>query len=385
MNGWHVFYKTCIVLATAAALVLLWYLAEILLVLFIAIIFASTVRPYANFLTARGMPQGVAVVLLYLLIFGALLGLIIVSVPPLATFTLDILAGDLLIRQVQSFMGSVLLFFWQKFNMVVPVMQVPDQLRGLLLEANDTAREQALPVAMTTLTGVGQFFLALVMSFYWLTNRERFLETVLHLSPVRHRAKTLQVWTDIEQTLGAYVRGQAILMLAVGIASFIGLLLLGVPYALPLAVVAGLTEAIPVVGPIIGAVPAVLIAFSVSPITGLLVVALYLVIQQLESNVLVPKVMESNVGVNSLVVVVALVAGGTLNGVVGAILAIPIAGALQVLIQHFVIEPALHKNQWRTDSGGVLIGESDPNAESKTPPQEPTIILPSTVRSSTVK
>lgn len=376
MNGWHVFYKTCIVLATVVAGFLLWQLAEIVLVLFIAIIFASTIRPYVTYLCSKGVPKGLAVLLLYLLIFGGLLGLVVISVPPLATMTIDILSGDLLIRQLQSAMGDILLFFWQRFNMIIPVMQVPEQLEQVLVEANDTARAQALPVALTTLTALGQFFLALVMSFYWLTNRERFFDTILHLSPIRHRSKTEQVWTEIEQTLGSYVRGQAILMLAVGVASFAGLLILRVPYALPLAVVAGLTEAIPVVGPLMGAVPAVLIGFSVSPLTGVLVVVLYAVIQQLESNILVPKVMESNVGVNSLVVVVALVAGGTLNGVIGAILAIPIAGAFQVLIQHFVIEPAMHKNQWRKNGDGIIIEDEEDTPVAK--PVESAIILPST-------
>lgn len=371
MNGWHTFYKTCIVIATIVGAFLLWQLGSIVLVLFAAIIFASTLRPYVTFLSLRGISPGIAVLLIYLATFGFLIGLLVVAVPPLATFTLDLLEGDLLFRQLRNLMWDVLMFFWNNFDTYVPVMQVPDQVRTAMAEMNDTAREQALPVAMTTVTGLGQFFLALVMSFYWLTTREKLLDLLLHLSPVRHRATTEAVWNDIENTLGAYVRGQVLLMLAVGVASFIGLFALRIPYALPLAVVAGLTEAIPVVGPIAGAVPAVLIAFSESPVKGLLVVALYILIQQVESNILVPKVMESNVGLNPLLVIIALVAGGMLNGITGAILAIPIAGAVQVLIQHLVIQPALLKRQWRPMEDGMLMDE-----EEAAP--EPVIVLPST-------
>jgi predicted PurR-regulated permease PerM len=179
------------------------------------------------------------------------------------------------------------------------------------------------------------------MAFYWLTSREQTLALLLLLSPKAQRQRVHAVWNDIEFRLGAYVRGQAILMVIIGISSYIGLFLLGVPYAPALALIAGITEAIPIVGPLIGAVPAVIVGFTVSPVTGLLVAALYGVIQALENNVLVPKSMSSNVGLNPLVIIIAIVAGSTLNGIVGAVLAIPLAGALQVLAQHIWVTPSL--------------------------------------------
>jgi predicted PurR-regulated permease PerM len=130
-------------------------------------------------------------------------------------------------------------------------------------------------------------------------------------------------------------------MVIIGLTSYIGLFLLGVPFAAALALIAGITEAIPLVGPLIGAVPAVIVAFTVSPVTGILVAVMYMVIQGLENNVLVPKIMSSNVGLNPLVIIIAIVAGGTLNGVIGALLAIPLAGTLQVLAQHIWLTPTL--------------------------------------------
>ena len=363
MNGWHTFYKTCIVALTLVAGYLLWELREIVIVLFGALIFASTIRPYVNFLALHRVPQGLAVLIIYLAVFCGLIALLVISVPPLARFTIDLMDNELLVAQFRALLGDLFLFLWDRFEVWVPVWQVPEQLEGIMAEANVAARDQALPVAMTTATGLGQILLALVMSFYWLTTRQQLLDLLLHLSPVRHRARTGIVWNDIEQTLGAYVRGQVILVFAIGIAAFIGLLIFRVPYALPLAVIAGLTEVIPFVGPILGAVPAVLIAFTDAPVKGLLVAAWYILIQQVESNVLVPKVMESNVGLNPLLVIIAIVAGGTLNGIVGALLAIPIAGALQVIAKHLLIDPTLNRRQWRTTEEGVLLKEEEEEPE----------------------
>lgn len=372
MNGWHVFYKTCIVLLTLLGGYLLWRLGEIILVLFAAIIFASAIRPLVEFLVKRKVHQGLAVLLIYLLTFGMLLGLILVAVPPLATFTMDLLAGDLLIRQVQDLMGEVLLFVWQRFRIILPVMVVPEQLREMLQEANNSATVQAMPLARNTAVVIGQLVLAMIMSFYWLTTRQPLLNLLLRLSPLHHRERTQVIWDDIEQTLGAYVRAQIVMVVVIGVAAYVGLLLLRVPYALPLAVVAGLTEAIPIVGPTIGAIPAVLIAFAINPIKGLLVAAWYILIQQVEANFLVPKLMESQVGLNALLVIVAIIAGATLNGVVGALLAIPVAGAAQVIARHLLIEPALAKQYWRATDQGMLLdenGEEQPTPSIITTPE----------------
>jgi predicted PurR-regulated permease PerM len=140
---------------------------------------------------------------------------------------------------------------------------------------------------------------------------------------------------------------------------------LGVPYAPALALIAGITEAIPLVGPLIGAVPAVIIGFTVSPVTGILVAVLYGVIQGLENNVLVPKIMSSNVGLNPLVIIIAIVAGSTLNGVIGAILAIPLAGALQVLAQHIWVTPSL-----------ATLPHEEVGAGNSSPTDETNMVLP---------
>jgi predicted PurR-regulated permease PerM len=200
------------------------------------------------------------------------------------------------------------------------------------------------------------------MGFYWLTAREQILNLLLRLSPLSRRSYVELIWNDVEKTLCAYVRDQVILIVVIGVAAYVGLVILGIPYAPALAIIAGLTEAIPLVGPFLGAIPAVLVGFTISPTTGLLIAGWYLLIQQLEGNILVPKIMEHQVGLNPLLVMIALIAGGTLNGMVGALLAVPIAGALQVIVRHLLIDPTLKSNAPQVENG-IVIFDADKREE----------------------
>lgn len=366
MNGRRVFSSTVIVLATVAAAYLLLQVGQVILALFVAIVFASTIRPYVDALSSRRVPRGVAILLIYLLVLAGLVGLLVVSVPPLAGLTIELFQGDLLISRVETFARQLAFFGWSEFQVVLPVLELPQQLQQLLGQAGDTAERMVWPVAQNTILVLGQIVLIFVMGAYWLMAREPMLNLLLRMSPLRHRGQVEQVWTDVEVTLGAWLRGQVLLMIIIGLASLAGLLLLGVPYAPALAVIAGLTEAIPVVGPILGGIPAVLVALTVSGETALLVAGWYIIVQQLEGHVLVPRVMQRTVGLNPLLVIVALVVGGLLNGVLGALLAVPVAGALQVIARHLLIDPAIQGNELRTEAGIVVL--SDGEEEEEEPP-----------------
>ncbi|HBY92724.1 MAG: AI-2E family transporter [Ardenticatenaceae bacterium] len=359
MNGRHTFYKTIIILATLVAVYLLYRLSETIIVLFAAIIFASAIRPFVDVLERRGLNRGLAILTIYIFIIGAVAGLLVVAVPPLIGLGMELFSNGKFLEMGRRFALQLASFGWDRFHLPI-AFTLPAKFQALIGEAGDTASRQAWPLALGTGVAVTQIFLALVMAFYWLTARPLILDLLLRMSPVRHRERLELIWTDIEETLGAFVRGQVILVLAIGAAAFAGLLILRVPYPLALAVVAGLTEAIPMIGPFLGAIPAVLVGFMVSPTTGLLVAGWYLLIQELEGHVLVPKVMEKSVGLNPLVVIIALIAGGTLNGIVGALLAIPVAGALQVVARHLLIEPAIQNNAPRTELGIVLFDDEEP-------------------------
>lgn len=385
MEGRYTFYKTIIVLATLIGAFLLYQLGETVVVLFAAIIVASAIRPIVNALEARGLQRGMAILLVYLAMLSSLIVLLVIAIPPLVGLAMEIFQGDLLVRQARYLAARLALFGWDTLNiqweMLVPVFELPEQLRVVMEQAPEAARAQALPAAQTVGLVLANLLLALVMGFYWLTARDQMLSLLLRITPLRHRERLSLLWSDIEETLGAWVRGQTLLCVTIGIASFVGLVVLRVPYAVPLAVIAGLTEAIPMVGPIIGAVPAVLVAFTVSPTTGLLVIILYIIVQQLENNVLVPRIMEQSVGLNPLVVIVAIIAGGALKGIVGGLLAIPVAGALQVIARHLLIEPALQSQAPRVAQGVTIFPTEQGNEDDGEDDDDLTIVVPVSMRS----
>ena len=142
----------------------------------------------------------------------------------------------------------------------------------------------------------------------------------------------------IERKLGAWVIGQLALAVIVGVITYIGLTLLGVEFALSLSIIAGIFEIVPIIGPIISAIPAVLVALTMSPMMALLVAGLFFVVQQLENNIFVPIVMRRAVGIPPIVTILALTIGGKLAGVAGIMLAVPLVVAMQVIFQSLVIE-----------------------------------------------
>lgn len=341
MTGRNVLSAVMIIIATLLGLYLVWVLRSTVLLLLGAVIIASAIRPYVAWLQKKGLPAVVAVLLIYLLVFGGLAALLFWVVPPLVMFAVDLFTSGALTDRLTSLLTSLAWAGWDRFRVIIPVFQVPEYLNRLMAETTEDIQRQAWPIAQSTLIGASQFLLMLFIIFYWLTAREKMLSIILLLSPAKNRPTVNAVWTDIENRLGAYVRGMAFLMLIIGGCAYVGLLLLRIPYALPLAVIAGVMEAVPMIGAFLGAVPAVLVALTVSPTAALLTVIFFVILQSLEGNVIVPRVMSSQVGLNALVIVIAMVAGATLNGIIGMLLAIPIAAALQVIFQHVWVKPAI--------------------------------------------
>jgi predicted PurR-regulated permease PerM len=182
---------------------------------------------------------------------------------------------------------------------------------------------------------------ALILAFYWTLDGQKNRAALLLLVPLEHRESARELLAEMQSRLGAFVRGQTLLGLVIGLLSFVAYLLIGLPYTLALAIMAGIMEMVPVIGPILGAVPAIIVAYTVGPEKVLWVLLATIIIQQLENNILVPRVMKSAVGVNPLVTLLALTAFGSLFGLLGAIVAIPLAAIIQILLNRFVIDTAV--------------------------------------------
>jgi predicted PurR-regulated permease PerM len=355
MNGRHTFYRTLIVIFTLAGLYLLWELGEIIIVVLGAIILASAIRPFVNRLNGWGLPRGLAILFIYLVGLASFGGLLAISVPPLIGVVTELVEEGSLIRRLGAMVWrwAAQLGYGQigqdlSERIVTEWNQLDDRLQILF-------QSEGVSILRSTAEALSQLILALVVAFYWLTARDQFQNLLLSVTPIRHRDKAAMLFDEVERTLGDYVRGTGILMFSIGLAAFVGLSVLRVPFALPLALLAGLFEAVPLVGATLGALPAVLVALTVSPTTGALTILLFVVIQFLENNILVPRIHEHAVGLNPLVVLIAVVAGGMLNGIVGALLAIPIAGAAQVMFTHLIVAPMIEEASESHEEQGIRV------------------------------
>ena len=190
--------------------------------------------------------------------------------------------------------------------------------------------------------------LVLVIAFLWLVTGHRLKRFVVDLLPIRHQALADDIFREMGLRMGGFLRATAINMLAVGVLTGLACWALGLPSPVLFGIFAGLTAAIPLVGPFLGVVPPVLIALTIGPGRAVLVAVVLLVVQLLDANLVVPQVMNRVVSLPALAVVVSLLAGGALAGLIGALLAVPVASAIQVVVLR-VLVPYIHVTQGRSD------------------------------------
>jgi predicted PurR-regulated permease PerM len=180
----------------------------------------------------------------------------------------------------------------------------------------------------------------LLLAFYWTIYGPRSIQSLMLLVPTGQRERIRDLVSAMETKVGAFVAGQGVLCLVIGILALAAYMLIGLPYPLVLALVAGVMEAVPMVGPLLGAIPAAVIALSIAPSKFVWVVVATLVIQQVENSLLVPRIMRKAVGVNPFVSLLAIYAFSSLLGIAGALMAIPIAAILQLLLERYVFDPS---------------------------------------------
>jgi predicted PurR-regulated permease PerM len=311
----------------------------VIIILLMAVILAQAVAPFVKVLQGSRFSRTAAVIMAYLII-ALFLVVIAALLMPSLVHQVQVLVDNLpiLFERLQVFLS---VFF--------PLSQteIPQQFEDAIsqITANLTSLLPSLllfPLQVSSI--IVAALLVLVLSLYWLLASQQIRKYIIfYVVAPEDQDEVEEILAEMERRVGGWVRGQVILSLSIGIMTFIALSLLGMPYSLLLSIWAAITELIPIAGPIIGAVPAVIVAFLISPFQALLVIIAYIIIQQLENHLLVPNVMSREVGLHPLVVILALLIGGELLGLIGAILAVPIAAALQVLVTHLV--PRLHREQ----------------------------------------
>ncbi len=300
-------------------LLFLFYVRDVIIIVFVSAIIATAINPWVNNFQKKSIPRIVSIIIIYTIIFG-LISMAIALIIPAMT------------NQLSQFAG----------NFPALYEKVASGIPGTGVEGSELAEtiQNSLQSIVSTLGNItssifaglsgifgGLFSLVgiLVLTFYIVLIENGLKKFITGVSPAKYQPYLIQLVERIQTRLSHWMKGQLILSLIIGVASFIGLVILGIPYALVLGLIAGLTEFIPYAGPIIGAVPAVLIALTISPWTAIFVVILYIIIQQLENNILVPKIMQKVTGLNPIVVIIVMLLGARLMGILGIILAIPIA------------------------------------------------------------
>ncbi len=320
--------------AALAAIVLYGMLlaAKVLVLVFVAVLLASGLEPLVNRVRTRSpLGRGATLLLVYAGFFGAVAALALLVIPSAVTQL-----GELGTR-ITPLLDSA-----REWARTVEPRPLSVSLVGLV----DTLQRVLVPTASAPqpdqLIGLGVTFAEIVISviavltlvYFWLTERARLQRFALALLPADRRAGAHTAWNEMELALGAWVRAQLILMGSVGVATTVAYFLIGLEGALVLGLIAALAEAIPLIGPALGAVPALIVAALTGRIEIVLLVAVvYVVIQVIEGNVLVPVVMHNTIGVPPFLVFASILVGAAIGGLPGAFISVPLVAALLVIVE----------------------------------------------------
>jgi predicted PurR-regulated permease PerM len=315
-----------VLLAVVATALLVVRLQELVLVLLIAVVLGEGLWPLVEVIERRGLPRAVSAALVYAAILSALAIFVVLLARPVVAEARLVLANLPLYQSL----------FQRNFSELLAQLSIDGSVAPQVGSSLESIARAAFSVAAALFRGVVDVIVILLLSVLWLFSRGSAGRFALSLLPPAGREHAVGVWKEIDLGLAGYVRGVAINMVVIGVATGIAAALLGLPAPALLGLLAGLTEMIPIAGPIIGAIPAILLGFTISPYHPLLVALVYLVIQQVEAHTLVPLVMRHSVGLPALVVVVALAAGATLGGVGGAVIAVPVAFMVHVVVVRIV-------------------------------------------------
>lgn len=328
----------------AITLVIVWtlYLArEALLLIYVAALVAIGIGPLVGALERRRtvtpigrrrIPRWVAILAIYLVVIGSLIGIGALVFPPLIDQARELWerVPELLHRGQRVLIDRGLL--GRELSIREAVEQSP--------VGGSDAIGTVVGAVWGVVGGLFGFMTILILAFYMLVDADNIVTTFVKLFPHDRRKRVGDACRRVSTKISAWLAGQLLLAAIIGGTAALGLYVMGVPYFYVLALIAGIGEIIPIVGPILAAIPAIAVALSVSPTLAIGVAVFFFAQQQVENHVLVPKIMARQVGVSAVVVIVALLLGGSLLGIMGAILAVPTAALLQVLFEEIAPDAA---------------------------------------------
>jgi len=328
MNNPKVDLSVTSVLKVLAVVLLLWvayYIRDILVLVFVVVLLTAALDPLVDRISHYKIPRVISILIIYLVLALVVGVMIYAIIPPLVSQVRDLATNLPYYLERVTDLGSGSKYFDVQ-KIIDSLISGVSKLSGGLLNAT-----------ISVFSGVVGLVTVLALTFYSLIDEQGITSSVVEYIPVKNRDKVVKILRLIGLKIGMWLRGQLTLMLVIGATTSVGLMILQVPYALALGVLAGLLEIIPVVGPIIAGLAAILIGF----LSGLAlwqliaILALFVLIQQLENSVLVPKIMQKAIGVSPVVIIVAILIGSKLLGTGGAVLSIPIVAILSVIAKEY--------------------------------------------------
>lgn len=318
---------TSSIIKIAIAILLVWLiytLREIIVLFFIVLVIVAAMGPLVDRMS-KYIPRLLSVILLAIFFVGILTAIGFLIVPPI-------------VEQIQQLAINLPYYvdklgpFYENIKNALPnyqenIFNFSSKLGGLTSGFYSTT--------VSFIGGVIYLVTILVLSFYMLLEQNALKNFLHQVIPLEHKEKAFDIARKMSFKMGSWLRGQFILMAIIAVLDGLALFFLGVPYALTLAVWGGLVEVIPYIGPWLGFAPAFFVALAISPWKALFVLIAYVLIQQLEGQFLVPKIMGKAVGLSPVIIILVLLAGAKLMGILGMMIAVPIAAILAVLIQEW--------------------------------------------------
>lgn len=298
---------------------LLLEIKGIILTIFLSYIIMAALNPFVRTLRSFKIPKIIAVILVY----AVVIAFIVLLVIPILPFFISQMES--LVKAIPNYVDAA--------SQALGITINKSQINSLISPLANSIGQNALSVTSKVFGSIFSVITLFILSFYMLIDRQRLGKAVPNLLPEEYKEKGVLTIHLVEEKLGAWLRGQVVLSLAIGLITWIALTILNVPYALPLAIMAGFLEIIPTLGPIIAAIPAVIVGLAISPLMAITIIAAYVGIQLAENNFLVPKIMEKAVGLNPVVIIIAILIGANLLGVMGALLSIPFVSAAIIIFR----------------------------------------------------
>lgn len=316
------------VVAVVAVLVLfalLFYVKDILVLFLIAFIIATALEPAVDWLEKKHIPRAITMTGLFIIIGLLFYTLVRLMIPPITDQVNNLVSSrQVIVERINSYLSHAPVSI--KTGLLDFVNVLPDKLTGLSSGSFVTS-------VFGVVTGLFAVLTVLVTIFYLLMEKNIMEKAIRFFWPISSEERALLVFKKIVEKISSWARGQIVLSTSVGVLTFIGLSILRFEYALVIALVAAFMDLIPFIGPTITMVLGVALAFAYSPMYALWVAILFLGIQQFEAHVLVPQIMKRAVGISPVITIFAIVIGAKLLGLIGVIIAVPIASIIIVILE----------------------------------------------------